>query len=52
MRPDWQYTDDLADVAAELRRALLPARDESLALEAAIGWAKVIGDWLAVSKTG
>ncbi len=51
VRPDWQYTDDLADVAAELRRALLPARDESLALEAAIGWAKVIGEDESVAVT-
>ncbi|MER9216900.1 hypothetical protein NKI54_33820 [Mesorhizobium sp. M0663] len=51
LRPDWQFTDDLADISAELRAALLPVRDESLALQAAINWANLIGDDDSISVT-
>jgi hypothetical protein len=51
MLPDWQFSDDLADISADLRAALLPARDETLALQAAINWATVFGDNDTVSVT-
>lgn len=41
LAPDWQYTDDLADLAPQLRSALLPSNDEAAALSGAIAWANV-----------
>jgi hypothetical protein len=41
LAPEWQYTDDLADLAPELRRALLPSNDEAGALAGAMAWAQV-----------
>lgn len=38
LRPEWQYTDDLADLDHELRTALLPTEEDN-ALGAAIAWA-------------
>ena len=51
LQPDWQFSDDLADISADLRAALLPARDESRALQAAINWATEFGDNDTVSVT-
>lgn len=40
MAPDWQYSDDLADLDPDLRRALLPANDDAAAMESALAWAR------------
>ncbi|WP_395698743.1 hypothetical protein [Methylocella sp.] len=40
--PEWQFVDDLADLSAECRRALLPVSDEAQALQAAIDWESAI----------
>ncbi|OYT88699.1 MAG: hypothetical protein CFE43_21170 [Burkholderiales bacterium PBB3] len=41
LAPDWQYTDDLADLAPQLRSALLPSNDEAAAMSGAIAWANI-----------
>lgn len=51
LRPDWQFTDDLADIAADMRAALLPARDESHALQVAVNWVNLIGEDNSISVT-
>lgn len=38
---DWQFVDDLADLDAATRQALLPANGAADALQAAIAWVKV-----------
>lgn len=43
LRPEWQYTDDLADLDHEQRTALLPT-DEENALSAAVAWATHFGN--------
>lgn len=48
---EFQCVDDLADLNAELRRALLPVTDEALGFEAAQTWAKVFGSRDAVTLT-
>lgn len=36
--PEWQFTDDLASLGAEVQRALLPTSDENGAMQAAFSW--------------
>jgi hypothetical protein len=50
LRPEWQYTDDLADLDHEQRAALLPT-DEENALGAAIAWAERFGNEDAITIT-
>lgn len=42
LRPHWQFSDDLADLAPDWRRALLPPRNETETLEAARAWAELV----------
>ena len=39
-RPDWQFSDDLADLPQDMRRALLPTQNPDQAIAAATAWAK------------
>ncbi len=50
LRPEWQYTDDLADLDHEQRTALLPT-DEENALGAAVAWAARFGNEDAITVT-
>ncbi|MDP9993827.1 hypothetical protein J2W28_004470 [Variovorax boronicumulans] len=38
LKPDWQFTDDLADLGDNWRHALLPPRNEQEAMQAAGAW--------------
>ncbi|WP_162044867.1 hypothetical protein [Undibacterium sp. YM2] len=51
LRPECQFVDDLSDLTAELRNALLPHSDDKLALEGAKAWARIYGDKESVSVT-
>ena len=51
LAPECQYADDLADLPADMRRALLPASDEATALDAAIAWRQQFQRRPAVSLT-
>ncbi|MEJ8859720.1 hypothetical protein WKW79_34545 [Variovorax robiniae] len=41
LKPDWQFTDDLADLGEDWRHALLPPRNEQEAVQAAGAWMKL-----------
>ncbi|MGK5032687.1 hypothetical protein [Janthinobacterium sp. MDT1-19] len=49
LAPEWQLSDDLADLAPEVRRALLPANGEADALAGALSWAAQFGSSETVS---
>jgi hypothetical protein len=49
LAPEWQFTDDLADLEPDLRRALLPTKDDDAAFEAAVGWSLQVGEQLTLS---
>ena len=44
LRPDWQFTDDLADLPANYRRALLPSTGEEGREPAAEAWTSAFGE--------
>lgn len=49
LAPEWQFTDDLADLDPDLRRALLPTKDDDAAFEAALGWSLLVGEQKTLS---
>jgi hypothetical protein len=51
LRAEWQYTDDLADVPAEVRRALLPTSELAASFESAVAWTELYGDLESIDIT-